>query len=120
ARLRARGLVAALEPVVAERALPDASVLLLPERPGRRVRRGRQVPLVEHAEGARGDAVAAAVADVLLDDDGPELGAEQRSRRADVEAAGMRAVLADVGAHQPAQHVLSALVVRAQWLVLLD
>src|SRR5207302_7565310 len=55
----------------------------------------RQVPLVEHAERAGGDAVAATVADVLLHDDRAELGAEQRARRAHVEAGGVRAVLAD-------------------------
>src|SRR5581483_10106349 len=63
----------------------------------------RQVTLVEDAEGTGRDAVAAPVADVLLDDDGSELGAEERSRRADVEARRVRAVLADVGAHQPAE-----------------
>ena len=56
-----------------------------------------------HAERAGGHAVAAAVADVLLDDDRAELGAEERAGRADVEAGRVRAVLADVGAHQPAQ-----------------
>src|SRR5207245_4225979 len=76
-------------------------------------------PLVEDAERARGDAVAAAVADVLLDDDRAELGAEERSGRADVEARGVRAVLADVGRHQPAQR-LSVLVVEPQRLLLLD
>src|SRR5262249_29390536 len=61
--------------------------------------------LVEHPEGAGHDAVAAAVADVLLDDDGPELGPEYRAGRADVEASRLGAVLADVGAHQPAEAV---------------
>src|SRR5205085_2542459 len=122
AGLRARGLVAALQPVVAERALPDAAVLLLAEeREGeRRVRgRARQVALVEHAERARGDAVAAAVADVLLHDDGVVLGAEERAGRADVEAGGVGAVLADVAGHQPAQRILRV-VVRPRRLALLD
>ena len=65
--------------------------------------RARQLAAVEHAERAGGDAVAAAVAHVLLDDDGAELGADQRAGGADVEAGGVGAVLADVGAHQPAQ-----------------
>src|SRR5205823_5006603 len=66
AGLRAGRLVTALEPVVAERALPDAAVLLSTQWPGRRVGRRGQVPLVEHAERTRRHAVAAAVADVLL------------------------------------------------------
>ena len=83
ARLRARRLVAALQPVVAERALPDAPVLLLAEerqRERRVVGRARQVALVDDAERARRHAVAAAVADVLLHDDRAELGAEERRR----------------------------------------
>src|SRR5207237_7266068 len=68
---------------------------------------------------ARRHAVAAAVADVLLHDDGAELGPEQRARRADVEAGGVGAVLADVAGHQPAQRILR-LVVRPRRLALLD
>src|SRR4029079_15965780 len=88
----------------------DAAVLLLaelePEDLRRRVARmARDVALVEHAERARGDSVPAAVADVLLHDDGAVLGPEERAGRADVEAGGVRAVLADVGAHQPAERV---------------
>src|SRR5438552_5083695 len=45
ARVRARRLVAALEPVVAERALPDAAVRLARERP--RPVLGRQLAPVE-------------------------------------------------------------------------
>src|SRR5204862_8321669 len=65
----------------------------------------RELPAREHAERTRRHAVAAAVADVLLHDDGSELGAEERPRRADVEARGVRAVLADVRAHHPAQGI---------------
>src|SRR5581483_6349415 len=106
ARLRAGRLVAALQAVVAERALPHAPVLLLPEQRQRERRvsgAAWKIALVDHAERTRGNAVAAAVADVFLHDDGAELGAEERARRARVEAAGVRAVLADVGLHQPAQ-----------------
>src|SRR5205823_2427195 len=74
AGLRAGRLVPALQPVVAERALPDPVVLL---GEGRQVRSRRQVAPVENAERAGRDAVAAAVADVLLDHDRPELGPEQ-------------------------------------------
>src|SRR5207253_4496066 len=97
-----------LQPVVTERALPDAAVFLLTEQRQleRRVLRTlRKVTLVEHAERTRGHAVAAAVADVLLDDDRSELGSEQRSGRTDVETAGVRAVLADVARHQPTQRL---------------
>ena len=90
AGLRAGGLLVVLEAVVAERALPHPAVVLA---------------LVEHPERARRDAVAAAVADVLLHDHGPELGAEQRAGRAHLEARGVGAVLADVGGHQPADAV---------------
>src|SRR5207248_4964163 len=68
------------------------------------------LPLADHAERARGDAVPAAVADIVLDHDGADLRAEDRAGRADVEAAGVRAVLADVGAHQPAHVVLDLLL----------
>src|SRR2546423_2128 len=122
ARLRAGRLVTALEPVVAERALPDPAVLLLAqerERERRVAGRPWQVAVVEHAERARGDAVAAAVADVLLHDDGAVLGAEEGAGRADVEAGRVRAVLADVARHQPAQRILRV-VVRARRLALLD
>src|SRR5262249_31805921 len=88
----------------------------------------RQVTLVENAERARRDAVAAAVTDVLLHDDGAELGSEERAGRAGVEAPGVRAVLADVRLHEPAQglrfqrHLVerSLVAVEAQRLLLLD
>ena len=68
-----------------------------------------ELTLRDHAERTGGDAVAAAVADVVLDHDGAELGPEDRPCRADVEATGVRAVLADVRLHQPAEVVLAAL-----------
>ena len=86
ARLRARGLEAVLHPVVAERALRGAPVDLV---------------AVHDAEGARRDAVPAAVADVGLQDHGVELGPDQRAGRARVEAARVGAVLTDIGRHQP-------------------
>src|SRR5205085_160749 len=73
-------------------------------------RAGGKIALVEHAERAGGYAVAAAVADVFLDDDGAELRPEERSRRTDVEAGGVGAVLTDVGAHQPAKRVVAGRV----------
>src|SRR4051812_16945093 len=126
ARLRAGGLVPAFEPVVAERAFPDPAVLLLPEDrqvQGRLLGRPRrQLTLVEDAERTGWDAVAAALADVLLHHDRPLLGAGERSGRADVEAGRMRAVLADVGAHQPAKSVVGTrlVAVEAQRRALLD
>jgi hypothetical protein len=59
------------EPVVAERALPRPAVVLAP---------------VDDPERAGGHAVPAAVADVRLDHDRAELGAEQGAGRADLEA----------------------------------
>ena len=128
ARLRTRGLVTALQAVVTERALPDAAVFLPAEhrqRERRVVGAARQVAPVDDAERARRHAVAAAVADVLLHDDRPELGAEERTGRARVEAARMRAVLADVRLHQPTQRLGTAvgmcdLAVELQRLGLLD
>ena len=75
ARLRARRRHARAEPVVAQRALPRPAVALA---------------LVDHPVRAGGDAVAAAVADVLLHHHGAELGAEQRTGRADVQAGRVR------------------------------
>ena len=91
AGLRAGRLQAVLEPVVAERALGGAAVVVV---------------AVDDAERARRDAVAAAVADVGLEHDGAELGADQRAGRARVEAAGVRAVLADVGHEHPVAEVV--------------
>ena len=88
AGLGARRLQPVPQPVVAQRALVGPAIVL---------------SAIDHAEGATGHAVTAAVADLLLHDHGPEFGAEQRSRRAHVQAAGVGAVLADVGHHQPAK-----------------
>src|SRR5207247_213519 len=90
AGLRAGRRHARPQPVVAQRALPRPAVALA---------------LVDHPVRAGRDAVPAAVADVLLHHDRAELRAEQRTRRADVQAGGMGAVLADVGGHQPAKPV---------------
>src|SRR5260370_18788994 len=87
ARLGARRLEAHLHPVVAERAL---------------LRGARHRVDADHPERARADAVPAAVARVRLDDDRVELGADDGAGRAHLEAAGVRAVLADVAHHEPA------------------
>src|SRR5438874_4199231 len=87
ARLRARGLEADLEPVVAERAL---------------LGRARYRIDVDHAERTRGDAGPTSVADVGLDHDGVELGADDRAGRAHLQASRLDAVLAHVAHHQPA------------------
>src|SRR5205814_8570743 len=55
----------------------------------------------------------------LLHDDRAVLGAEQRAGRTHVETRGMRAVLADVGRHEPAQRI-TILVVSARRLALFD
>src|SRR5258708_18475413 len=104
ARLRARRLHSDAQAVVTERALPGAAVVLA---------------LVDHAVGTGRDAVTAPVANVLLHDDRTELGAEQRSGRADVEARSVRAVLADVAGHQPTHfRRLTGLLLRERLLLL--
>ena len=77
----ARRFEATAEPVVAHRALPDPAVVLA---------------LVDHAVRTGGNAVATTVADVLLDDDGAELGPDQRPGRTYVETGRVGAVLAHV------------------------
>jgi len=86
AGLGAGGFHPALQPVVAERAfLRDLGVGVH----------------LDHAVRARGDAVATTVADIRLDEHGVELRADNRPRRADLQAAGSLAVLADVRHHEP-------------------
>src|SRR5260370_18716416 len=86
-RLGAGRLEPDLHPVVAQRAF---------------LRRSRGRVHVDHAEGAGGDAGAAAVAHVRLDDDRVELGANNRARGADLQAPRLDAVLANITHHQPA------------------
>ena len=89
------------EPVIAQRAfLGDADI----------GRGARTFAPLDHAERTRRDAVSAPVAHVVLNDDGSELGAHERPGRADVEACRMRAVLAHIGRHQPADSRLAPVV----------
>ena len=99
-----RGL-AVPDPVVAERALlGDALVGHAGMFVARCVggKRAVRTPF-DDAERAAGHAGAAPVAHIGLHDDGAELGAEQRPGGAHVQAAGVRAVLAHVRRHQPAE-----------------
>src|SRR5437899_6283282 len=80
-RLGAGRLEPDLHPVVAQRAF---------------LRRSLARVHVDHAEGAGGDAGAAAVAHVRLDDDRVELGANNRARGADLQAPRLDAVLATI------------------------
>src|SRR5699024_4924963 len=101
AGLGTRGGLPVGEPVVAQRAfLGDAPALLGTALAGGG---GAIGAAIDHAEGAGRHAHPAAVADVVLDDDGAEFRAEQRPGGAYVEAAGMRAVLAHVGGHEPTE-----------------
>src|SRR5438552_6778641 len=86
ARLGAGGPEAVVDAVVTERAL---------------LRRPRMLVQRDDAERAGRHAVAAPVADVLVDVDRAELRAVDRAGRTRVEAAGVRAVLADVGHEEP-------------------
>src|SRR5690606_37416678 len=72
ARLRARRLETDTDAVIAQRAL---------------LRCARRRVHVDHTERTCGDARSAAVADVRLDDDGIELGADDRAGRTDLETA---------------------------------
>src|SRR5262249_24212446 len=108
ARLRARGLEPALEPVVTERALPGAAVLVNAEERHDQAlvaRRARPGALVEHAQRTSREREPAAGAHVALHDDGAELAAEERAGRTDLETRGVGAVLADVRRHQPPQRL---------------
>src|SRR5216683_16208 len=87
AGLGARGLEAHLHPVIAERAFLGGA---------------RHRVEADHPEGARADAIPAAVARVRLDDHRVELGPDDGAGRTHLEAAGVRAVLADVAHHEPA------------------
>src|SRR6185503_12664713 len=60
-----------------------------------------RIDQIDHAERARDDAVAAAVADVRLHVDIAELVLHDRAGRTGLLAAGVRAVLAHVAHHQP-------------------
>src|SRR3984893_15167816 len=93
AGFRAGGLHPALQPVVTERALLRSI--------------GYRVD-VDHAERTGRNAVAASIASVRLNDDGVELGSDDRARRADFQAGGVDTVLADVAHEQPST-VLSVL-----------
>src|SRR4029453_4330330 len=75
-----------VDPVIAERALRRA--------PG-------VVAEAHHPERAGRDAVPAAIADVLVDVDRPELGAVDGARRTRVETPPLRAVLATVRNQEP-------------------
>src|SRR5437899_6450526 len=88
ARLGAGGPEAVVDAVVAEGALLRGARLLV-ER--------------HDAERARGHAVTAAIADVLVDVDRAELGPVDGARRAGVQAARLSAVLADVRHEQPGE-----------------
>src|SRR6185503_5836148 len=82
----ARRLQAAFQSIVAERAFVSFAV--------------GNVHL-DHTKRAGGHAVTAAVADILLNHHGVELGAKKRAGGTRFEAGSGRAVLADIAHHQP-------------------
>ena len=90
ARLRARRLEPVLEAVVTERAFARAAVVRV---------------AADHPERTRRHAVATAVAHVRLQHHRLMLGADQRAGGAGIEAARVRAVLADVGHEHPLAHL---------------
>ena len=56
---------------------------------------------LRNAEWTGRDAISAAVADILPDDNGVEFGANDRARRTSFETSGVDAVFADIAHHQP-------------------
>src|SRR6185436_8887287 len=74
---------------------------------------------VDDAERTGDDAVAAAVADVGLDVDAAEFGADDRAGRTGLEAAGVLAVLADVRRKLP-RHLLRRVAAFADGRRMLD
>ena len=58
-----------------------------------------------NAKRAGWDAIAATVANIVLYDDAPEFGADNRSGRARIEAPGMYTMLTDVTEHKPGDAV---------------
>src|SRR5260370_39131345 len=93
AGFRAGRLEATLQAVVGERALVRRTCLLVD---------------ADDAVRARRDTVPATVADVLLDEDGVELGADDGVGGAHLHAARVLAVLADVRHHQKGGSVARA------------
>jgi hypothetical protein len=91
----ARWLQASLHPVIAESTL---------------VRLAVECRDIDDVKRTGGDTIPTTVADVLLHDDGVELGVEQGSGGACLDAGGVAAVLANVAHHQPTALKRSLLV----------
>jgi hypothetical protein len=64
-------------------------------------------PAINHAKGTGNNTVTAAVADIVLDEHGADLGADDRTGRAGLETAGFFAMLADVREKNPAKRILA-------------
>src|SRR5579871_1243448 len=84
---RAGRLHAILLAVIAKRAFPGPAIFSVK---------------INHAKGARRDAIAAAVADVRLNIDIAKFVADNRAGGAGIHTAGMLAMLAYIAHHQPA------------------
>ena len=66
-------------------------------------------PAIDHAEGTGDHAITAAVADIVLDEDGSDFGADDRTGGTRLETAGVFAVFADVREKNPAKRILALL-----------
>jgi hypothetical protein len=88
-------------PVVAERALESAACV------GHRF-----WPAINHAERTGNDTVTAAVTNIVLHEDGPDLGAHNRTSGTSFQAAGFFAVFANVGEKNPAKRIFSVATAR--------
>src|SRR6266508_4288070 len=61
---------------------------------------------IDYAERARDDAITAAVANIVLDEDRADFSADNRSRRTRLEATSFFAVLANIGKEHPTEWIL--------------
>ena len=96
ANLRASRNESALLAVVTKRAFEGSAGI------GQRLR-----PAIDHAEWTGDDAIAAAVTDIVLHENGADFGAHDRTGRARFETTGLFAMLADVGQKNPAERILA-------------
>ena len=94
ANFRARRHESALLPVVTKGALECAA------RIGQRLRAA-----IDHAERTGNDAITAAVANIVLHEDGADFRAHDRSGRTGFETAGFFAMFANVGEKNPAKRI---------------
>ena len=65
-------------------------------------------PAIDHAKGTGDNAITAAIADVVLHEDGADFSTDDRAGRTGLEAAGILTVFANIGEKNPAERILAA------------